>query len=71
VRCYYCDRQGGHDPNCPELVPENLESWQLGQSHGRGGQDPLSDSPVYVMGWLRGNVALEEAENGCDWVTYS
>ena len=72
--CYYCAwRNGHHDPHCPQrqLHSETVfvlhkTLWEAGYKKGRGGQEPTNDDPVYMLGYGRGVVALEEAENGFD-----
>jgi hypothetical protein len=68
--CGWYDK--GHDKACPELaIPEDrkkaLSDNQRGYKDGRFGLE-LSDreTPSYRLGWRRGVVALEEAENGHD-----
>ena len=63
-QCYYCRHGAGtHHLDCPKL--ETVE-WQRGRDDGRDGKQPLSDSPVYVLGWKVGEIALEEQQNGHD-----
>jgi len=62
--CYYCGwKNGHHDPNCPQ---EKNNDWEQGYSDGRAGLPNQRDDPVYLLGYGRGVVALEEAENGFD-----
>jgi hypothetical protein len=51
-------------------MPANQAEYDRGYSHGRGGKDSESDSPVYRLGYLKGGAALEAAENGCDREVY-
>lgn len=62
--CYFCGwREGKHDPYCPRK--ETVE-WKEGKSDGRSGKDAAHRGPVYQLGFGRGVVAREEAENGFD-----
>ena len=70
-QCYRCDRlYGSHEPECPhdksKDSPEQ-QIWQRGYSDGRTGrnksQPTQTKNAIYMMGWLRGNVALETFEN--------
>ncbi len=61
-----------HDPACPEIQPAGLKvssrvDNQRGFRDGRSGRDADSlGSAFYRLGYNRGVVALEEAENGHD-----
>ncbi len=46
--------------------PEEKKLWHEGWNDGRQGRDPQRDEPVYRLGYTRGQVALEEYENGYD-----
>ena len=65
MKCFLCDwANGHHDLNCPK---EETDNWRLGYNDGRSGEEPGSIDAVYLLGWNRGNVAREEAENGHDY----
>lgn len=71
VKCSWCGwYKGAHETACPD-VAENKEAaikdYQRGYRVGRSGLD-LSDkeNATYRLGWGRGLVGLEEAENGYD-----
>lgn len=69
--CWKCGwNGGGHDPVCPELIPANRADYDRGYSRGRAGKPKESDSPAYSLGWLKGESALEAAENGSDRPIY-
>jgi hypothetical protein len=60
-------RSGRFKPVACAPIPEKLALWDRGYKDGRGGKNPrpIDQNPVYVLGWVKGNAALEEAENGC------
>lgn len=78
---------GLHDLHCPDnkethtvlcdgewvikFVPAEKILWHEGWVDGRAGRDPQKDEPVYLLGYSRGQVALEEYENGYDPVWMS
>jgi hypothetical protein len=57
---------------CPTLL-EGVEKqvalarFEAGKTDGRTGLSQADTDPHYVMGWLRGESALEAAENGEEW----
>jgi hypothetical protein len=62
----------------PVLVTENLlflkserqrsiAFWNKGWDDGRQAVEPKTDNETYMLGWLTGECAREEAENGCSW----
>lgn len=67
--CLDCGwKEGGHDPACPGLAPEDLErraQYKNGRSDGRQAKSQASSDPTYLLGYHKGIVALEEAQNGC------
>lgn len=44
----------------------SLELWDKGASHGRRAVKPTTENETYMLGWLSGDCAREEAENGHD-----
>jgi hypothetical protein len=66
-RCHYCAWSGGkHDDACPSSVKSNMAFWRAGWTAGRSGKERAlgyGDHPAYNLGYLRGEVALEEAQN--------
>ena len=73
MRCHYCGYDGGkHDVVCPESFTGDAKEqvrkeWRAGYDWGRlGNIKPTATSATYSLGWLRGEAALEEAENGYD-----
>lgn len=65
--CSYCRGSFEHNPNCPKSAPNNFgrrTRWMEGYSDGRRGSSSNSEDPSYSLGYDRGLVALEEAENG-------
>lgn len=55
--CRYCaHRNGGHDSKCLELA-------EVGSTEQKQAQEPAE--AAYHLGYGRGEVGLEEAENGC------
>ena len=67
MKCYHCSYlAGAHDPACPKL-PDNVESlsiWTDGWYEGRVGMPMTPDmGPAWKLGYLRGEIALEEAQN--------
>lgn len=51
--------------------PSEVRVWNEGWTDGRRGCDPQQDNLVYQLGYSRGQVALEEYENGYDPVWMS
>ena len=73
MKCYMCNWECFHDTRCPEAAPPNLKAgqrleYQQGYRAGRSGNGigEGSVTGAYTMGYGRGVVALEEAENGYD-----
>ena len=68
MRCQYCGyRLGQHNPNCPKPGSVAMEIWQRGERDGRAGKElALHTLESYQLGWIQGNIALEEAQNGFD-----
>ncbi|TSC84313.1 MAG: hypothetical protein G01um101413_608 [Parcubacteria group bacterium Gr01-1014_13] len=71
--CPYCSYgEPGHDKACPESMSGQAKvlaqkSCQAGYRQGRSGKpEPTDASASYSLGYGRGIVALEEAENGYD-----
>ncbi len=72
-RCWYCRYlNGNHEdgcPNTPDITPvekgKRKKSYQEGWDLGRSGKEELSTSgdKAYFIGFIKGVVALEEAEN--------
>jgi len=46
------------------FLPEEKIFWRVGWDDARGRRNPQMDNPVYVLGFLAGEVAREEYENG-------
>lgn len=78
--CRTCDWKNGlHDPACPELPglssteeSEALREYNAGWGSGRRGDEaPKKDEvhPSYYLGFLKGYVSLEVAEN-TSWSDY-
>ena len=70
-RCYLCHWDGGHhDVACPEVAKNKtkaLADRQRGWADGRNGRTMVKpENATYVLGWINGTSALEEAENGHD-----
>jgi hypothetical protein len=60
-----------HDPACPlasgKLDESKKIAFDSGYRHGRQGFDTINpDDRTYILGWLRGDAAAEEATNGFD-----
>ena len=71
--CHYCGyHNDNHSPDCPKDSPELMRNWQEGWNAGHRGETPPDEGgdPRYGMGFLRGVVALEAAQNGSGWVRY-
>lgn len=72
MRCSRCAWEQGHDPSCPEQIQDValkeavLRDYDEGYRAGRSGLEIRSNKGPYKLGWGRGVVALEEAENGYD-----
>jgi hypothetical protein len=73
TRCEFC-RYGGkqHAPECPALTllgSSERANYERGYRLGRSSRSPIPDdaSPSFRMGWVNGNVAAEEWENGSPW----
>jgi len=66
-QCHYCGwHQNGHDKGCPEVVKTKLalKEWEAGYTSGTTGEQLSDDATqAFRLGWLRGNVALEERMN--------
>lgn len=84
MSCEYCKWNGGkHDPHCPyqfvlrdaewviKFVPAVRKLYDEGWDDGRARKEMRSDDPTYRLGWLAGECALEEYENGYDPVSMS
>jgi hypothetical protein len=63
--CRYCRYINGlHHEDCPDGDHEAEQLFEKGWDEGRGGAGrPSSDKAPYMMGFWRGVIALEEAEN--------
>ena len=72
MKCVYCAWEQSHDSNCPESQALKIQGnarleYNKGYRLGRAGENcPPSMSGIYRLGYQRGVVALEEAENGHD-----
>jgi hypothetical protein len=74
--CHYCGYgEGGHDKACPESMTGEAKivadkSWEagyrVGRSTGDEDEEPAEVSATFSLGYGRGIVAKEEAENGFD-----
>lgn len=70
AQCWRCNHSGGkHNEACPEGMSgaqkaQAKEFYDKGYRQGRGGKQLADPNPSYNLGYLRGVVALEEAENG-------
>lgn len=71
ANCLYCRfGDGKHDPACPQAVPSKKKAeafmhWGAGYHQGRsGGKKPAEANPTFTLGYLNGESALEEAQNG-------
>jgi hypothetical protein len=73
MSCYFCGwHKGGHSPNCPAGDRAAEARFRKGWDEGKSGAlNPSSDEPAFVLGFHRGEVALEEAQNGFDPVHHS
>jgi len=71
MRCKFC-RYGNnnHSATCPRDTPGADERYNKGYSDGRAGRECASEDLAYVAGWLSGDIALDEYQNGCDWSSY-
>lgn len=64
MSCHYCGwHDNRHDPNCPKPSTPAMERWGQGWNDGRKGKPKASNDVHYLMGWMRGEVALETAQN--------
>lgn len=61
--------EGSHDPACPTGGGTGSKAeYRLGKEAGRAGKPcPEGVHPSFLLGWVNGTVALEEAENGSPW----
>lgn len=75
-------KDGRHDSACPLLAKNQVVSqgelfagdnlrktiaiYERGYCDGRCGRRSAENNPVYMLGWGRGDCALEEYENGHD-----
>lgn len=72
MKCCMCAWERFHDPTCPESQVQSLKAaarldYQRGYRDGRQARGlDRAESSVYLLGFWRGTVALEEAENGHD-----
>lgn len=71
-KCYRCGYNGGHNQQCPESLKgvdrlTAVQRWIDGNDHGRSRMPQISDDPQYVMGWIHGDAAADEAENSSSW----
>ena len=68
-QCAFCSYgSGSHDPNCPNRPGVKnqraaLQSWHRGFADGRNARPRTEQDPMYMMGWLKGEIALETYEN--------
>lgn len=75
MRCHYCQHESGHDKTCPEAAPDIRQRfqryavWQLGYRSGfttaEWGKN-IGPADTWRLGWLRGDAARDERENGFD-----
>lgn len=72
-RCEFCGwGHPSHDTACPlasgKLDESKKVAHSAGWNHGRHGYtNPFNpNDPSYMLGFRRGESALESAENGCD-----
>ncbi len=67
-RCFYCRfGNGAHGADCPQPGTPEMAQWKEGYADGRSGKtDSPTGSQSYRMGYIAGECALEEAENGHD-----
>ena len=65
LTCRFCGWFNRHNPNCP-VVTKNRAVWEAGYEAGRKGHVFDHRNPTWVIGFLQGNIALEEAQNGFD-----
>lgn len=75
MRCPYCaHEEPSHALACPrpdgKFDRDLREIWEDGYRAGRAGKECMEQTPTYRLGWGRGVVSLEEAQNGCDWRDY-
>ena len=68
TQCLICRwYDGGHDADCPrEMSPEQEARFNRGRRDGRARReatDTDNADPIYMFGWLRGDVAADEYEN--------
>ena len=69
MKCHYCGwHESHHSPICQKPGSPEVAIWERGRRDGRQGKAPpdTESNPVYWMGWVLGNVTLEEAQNGHD-----
>lgn len=76
--CRFCGCRGqGNVPGdrhalaCPmfgkKLDTSKEVEWEAGWNHGRDGAEAMNPAqPVYMLGYRKGEAALEEAQNGHD-----
>jgi hypothetical protein len=63
--CKFCRyHAGGHAEDCPRDLPGATERFDEGFLAGRAGDERSSSDAAYRYGYLRGEVALESAQNG-------
>lgn len=76
MSCRICGYHDGHHDTKtprPEVSDDRVSDmlvWDKGYEDGRSGEPESNPDPRYMLGYLRGEIAAEEAENGSEWVTY-
>ena len=65
--CYYCGfGHPAHHDACPRENPTKQALWRKGWESGRKGLSYQKRAdPIFQLGWIKGEVALETAENTC------
>jgi len=69
--CKFCEYGNDrHATDCPRTTPGADERYEEGYRAGRSGKERTESAmkdPAYSYGYLRGERALENAQNGCSW----
>lgn len=66
-RCHYCGfYHGRHHRDCPTPGTPEMDRWRAGYDDGRSDCMRMNADPAYELGYLRAEVAREEAQNNHD-----
>lgn len=66
AECRFCRRvAGSHNIACPKDDKDAQSCFDSGWGDGRAGRKAVTENPAYVLGYLKGEAALEAAANVC------